>query len=163
MWGHRHSAYSSQGNCLRVFFNLFIFERERGREKVMEGQRERVRERESQAGSAVSAQSLMRGLNSQTVRSWPKLKSRVGCLTNWDTQAPLYVLIFLSLLFSFPWSFCPISLRFPQLYLPTHLLILFLISAVICWISIPPFLLSHCSFLSILSHGCSVFSSLWEY
>ena len=62
---------------------LFIF-RERGREQVREWQRdrERERERESQAGSALPAWSLTWGLNSQTVRSRPVRKPRVGCLTD---------------------------------------------------------------------------------
>ena len=39
-------------------------------------QRERETENRKQApGSELSAQSLMWGLNSQTVRSWPELKS----------------------------------------------------------------------------------------
>ena len=50
--------------------------------------RERGKDRESQAGSALSAQSLMWGLNSQTTRSWPEVKSRVGCLTDWITRCP---------------------------------------------------------------------------
>ena len=29
------------------------------------------------------------GPQSQTLRSWPELRSRVGCLTSWDIQAPL--------------------------------------------------------------------------
>ena len=53
-------------------------------------------ERESLADSALSAQSLTQGSNSWTVRSsWPEPKSRVRCLTNWDTQAlqPCFFLI----------------------------------------------------------------------
>ena len=50
--------------------------------------RERGRERESQAGSALSAQSPKRGSNSRTVRSWPEPKSRVRRSTDWSTQAP---------------------------------------------------------------------------
>ena len=38
-----------------------------------EGQKER--ETESKAGSRLSAQSLMRGSNPQTVRTWPEPKS----------------------------------------------------------------------------------------
>ena len=49
---------------------------------------ERERGRESQPGSTLSAQSLMQGLNSQTMRSWPELKSRSD-LTYWATQVPL--------------------------------------------------------------------------
>ena len=42
---------------------------------------ERNRERESEAGSALSAQSPTRGSNSGTVTSQPELKSRVRHLT----------------------------------------------------------------------------------
>ena len=54
-------------------------ERERERERDRERKRERRRERETQnpkqaPGSELSAQSPMRGLNSQTVRSGPELK-----------------------------------------------------------------------------------------
>ena len=57
-------------------------------ETVWAREGQRTRERESQAGSTLSAYSQMWGLNSQTVRSCPELKPRVGCLTNWATQAP---------------------------------------------------------------------------
>ena len=60
-------------------------ERERLRLQVGKGQREV--ETESQAGSALSAQSLTWGSNSWTMRSWPDLRSRVGHLTDWATQA----------------------------------------------------------------------------
>ena len=50
------------------FLSLFIyFERER--ESASRVGAEREEERESQAGSGMSAQSLMQGLNSQTLRS----------------------------------------------------------------------------------------------
>ena len=35
------------------------------------------------------AQSPAEGPDLVTLRSWPELKSRVGCLTNWTTQVPL--------------------------------------------------------------------------
>ena len=54
------------------------------------GEAERGRGRESQAGSVLSAQSPTWGSNSWTVRSWPEPKSRVGHLTDWATQAPLF-------------------------------------------------------------------------
>ena len=61
------------------FFSLFIL-----RERMSEQGRgrERGRERESQAASALSAQSLRWDSNSRTVRAWPELKSRVGRITN---------------------------------------------------------------------------------
>ena len=46
-------------------------------------------EQESQAGSTPSAEPDT-GLNPTTLRSWPELKSWVGCFTNWATQAPLF-------------------------------------------------------------------------
>ena len=49
------------------------------------GQREGGRE--SQAGCALSAQSLTWGSNSQTLRSWPE-QNQVGGLTNWATPVP---------------------------------------------------------------------------
>ena len=59
------------------FLSLFIhFEREKETAGVGEGQKE------SQAGSAPSAQSLMWGLNSQTMRPLPEPKPRVGRLTD---------------------------------------------------------------------------------
>ena len=49
---------------------MFIFERERDRVQVGEGQRDREMQNLKQAvGSELSAQSLMRGSNSLTVRS----------------------------------------------------------------------------------------------
>ena len=44
--------------------------------------------RESQACSALSAQSPMRASNSCTTRSWPELKPSVRGLTNWAPQVP---------------------------------------------------------------------------
>ena len=60
-----------------VFFFKFIIYFEREREPAGEGQREKGRERESQAGSALSAQSLVRGSNSQKreLMTWAELKS----------------------------------------------------------------------------------------
>ena len=55
-------------------------------EQAGEGQRER--ETESQAGSIVPEWSPTWGLNPWTLSSWPETKSRVGCLTDWATQAP---------------------------------------------------------------------------
>ena len=72
---------------LSFFLSFFLFrEREKAREQVVKKQREG--ETESQAGSPLSAQSLTQGSNSQTVRSYPKLTSKVGCLTDGATQVP---------------------------------------------------------------------------
>ena len=65
-----------------LFLNLFIYFEREG-EKASREETEREGERESQAGSMLSAQSSMWGSNPQTIRSWPKLKPRVGCLTDW--------------------------------------------------------------------------------
>ena len=49
---------------------IFIFETERDRARIGEGQRERETQNPKQAlGSELSAQRLMRGSNSQSVRS----------------------------------------------------------------------------------------------
>ena len=58
------------------------FERESIRVCMHEWGRSRKRERgrESQASSMLSGQSLMRNSISQTMRSGPELRSRVGCL-----------------------------------------------------------------------------------
>ena len=62
---------------------MFILtDRERRREWVGKGQRE------SQAGSVLSVQSLKWGSNSQTVRSRPEPKSKVRRSVDWATHAP---------------------------------------------------------------------------
>ena len=59
------------------FFNVYlIFETERDRAWMGQGQRERETQNPKQApGSERSAQSPTRGSNSRTARSWPELKS----------------------------------------------------------------------------------------
>ena len=76
--------------CFILFFlSLFIYF-ERGWEWMGErGGAEKERERESQAGFVLSAQSLLQGSIPWTLRSWPEPKSRIGHLTDWATQAPL--------------------------------------------------------------------------
>ena len=64
----------------------------------------RSRKRESQAGSTLSVQSPMWGLNSGTMRSWPKLKSRLRHLTEWATQLPQDLFFIFSSLFSMQFS-----------------------------------------------------------
>ena len=76
-----------------LFIYLFIlkFEREGVCVCVHTREQQRSRERragESQAGSALSAQSRRWGANSGTESSWPELKSRVGCLIDCVTQVP---------------------------------------------------------------------------
>ena len=101
------------------FFNVYLFIlRERDRVCVCaqtgeeQRKRERERERETQAGSTLSMQSPTQGLISQTTRSWPEPKLRVGHLTDWTTLPsssllPFFLLLslLLSILPSFPPSF----------------------------------------------------------
>ena len=71
------------------FLSLFILrerERERGNTCVWAGEG-REEKREFQAGSALSAQSPIWGLNSWAVKSWPESNSRVRRFTNQVTQA----------------------------------------------------------------------------
>ena len=58
-----------------IFLNVYLFILREG-ERAGKGQKEV--ERESQAASVLSAQSLMQGLNLQTMRSRPELKPRIG-------------------------------------------------------------------------------------
>ena len=78
---------------LFFFLNAYLFIL-RERESTHTGGAEREGDRESQAGSTLSSQSLMWGSNSWTERSWPELKSRVGHLTDRATQVPLEHLLF---------------------------------------------------------------------
>ena len=57
------------------------------------GKEQIERERESQAGTMLSAQSPTWGSNPQTKRSWPEPKPRVRGWTNWDTEVPLATFI----------------------------------------------------------------------
>ena len=75
------------------FFNKVYFwesEREREHTCVCWGGAETKGERIPR-GSMVSAQSLMWDSKSQTMRSWPERKSRVGSLTDWATQVPRHM------------------------------------------------------------------------
>ena len=78
---------------------------------------EREGEKESQVGSSPSAQSPTQGSIPWIMRSWPEPKSRVGCSTDWCTQALLVVLF---LIFFFLRNFhaafhCFYQLMFPSL------------------------------------------------
>ena len=57
------------------FLNIYLFLRENAHKQGKGGEREREGERESKAGSVLTAESLMWGLNPQTTKSWPELKS----------------------------------------------------------------------------------------
>ena len=79
-------------SLLLIFSLMFIYlfwEREPVIVWAGEGQKDR--ERESQEGSTLSAQSPKQGSNSQTMRQWPQPKSRVRHLTNWATHVPLFI------------------------------------------------------------------------
>ena len=81
-----HSRQAFYISSLAYFFeDLFIYFRERvstqaGRSLEGEG------EREPQADSPLSTEPNLE-LNPRTLKSWPEPKSRVRCLTSWDTQA----------------------------------------------------------------------------
>ena len=84
-----HPGTPSKNLLLLFLITKFIYLRER----ASCGGAERGRGRESQTGFTLLARSSKRGSNSRTVRSWPKRKSRVGCLTDWATQAPKKVVL----------------------------------------------------------------------
>ena len=65
--------------ALKLFYLFIYLKLIYLRERENKQGKGRERERESQA--------LTWSSNSWTVKSWPELKSRAGCLTNWDTQA----------------------------------------------------------------------------
>ena len=88
VWSIRWGNVLYKLDIYKFFFQFIFWHTER--ESRGGAEKERGRERESQGGSPLSAQSLMRGPNSQTVRLSSEPKSRVGCLTNWAPQAPLY-------------------------------------------------------------------------
>ena len=71
-----------------LFWKFYVF-------ILKDGDRERVRTwgqgKEREGENPHGAQSLC---VSQTLRSWPELKLRVGCLTDWATQVPQHVFHF---------------------------------------------------------------------
>ena len=72
------------------FFKLiYLFKRDR--ESMSGGGAENDGERESQAGSNVGSTGpdTCGARTHETVRSWPELKQRVGCLPDWATRVPL--------------------------------------------------------------------------
>ena len=56
-----------------IFFNVYLFLKQR--ESMNRGGAEREGDRGSEMGPVLTAESLMRGLNSQTMRPWPEPKS----------------------------------------------------------------------------------------
>ena len=83
---HLHVVFSLVYVSVPKFYLKFIYLFIGGEGKWERG-REMERERESQTGSALSAQNPIQSSNSWTVRSWPEPKSWVGPLTDWATQA----------------------------------------------------------------------------
>ena len=77
---------------LIIFFQDFIYlwEGEKERERQYK-QREEQRKRISRP-HALSMEPHM-GFDLMTLKSWPEPKSRAGCLTNWATHVPLFLLI----------------------------------------------------------------------
>ena len=75
-----------------LFFFMFSYFREKEHTRVHSSTGEgleREGDRESHAGSTLLAQSMTPGSNSQSSRSWPEPKWRVGRWINWATQVPL--------------------------------------------------------------------------
>ena len=101
-WKNCHSV-GVNTNCKSCFFearklcffkiNFFKFIYS-SREKENGGGAEREGERESQAGSVLSMQSLMQGSIPWTSRSWPEPKPTVWLLTDWATQTPCFCFCF---------------------------------------------------------------------
>ena len=81
--GHINYIYTLYSIYIEVYFT------QRGRERGSGGRAERTG---SQADSSLTAVSLMRDLNSQTVRSWPEPKPIIGRWNDWATRAPQEVL-----------------------------------------------------------------------
>ena len=73
-------TYRAKFDCLLLiclscpFFYIYLF-------ILRDSKCEQEKSRESQAGSTLSVQSPIWGSNTWAMRSWPELKSRVGCLT----------------------------------------------------------------------------------
>ena len=83
----RHWQKNRNINIFNIlFFNL------RDREKMSESREEEQRERENFPSSLHAQREPNAGLEPTTAGSWPELKSRVGCSTDWDTQVSLIFL-----------------------------------------------------------------------
>ena len=78
---------------MQLFFNVYLFIL---KERVHGGGTKTEEERESQIGSMQPAQSLMLGSKAQSMRSWPKQKSRTGHSTDWATQALCNATLFIN-------------------------------------------------------------------
>ena len=76
VWDHFISFHFISFHFISFRFVFIYFKREKEEQREWEGERENPK------------QAPVRGSNSRTMRSWPELKLRVGCLTNWTTQVP---------------------------------------------------------------------------
>ena len=106
-------APSARSPVKKNFFNVYFWERQ----CVSRGVAEKEGDTEPQAGSRLSAQSLMRGSNSRTVRSRPEPKS--GHLTAWATQVPLLLSTF-AVRVDIVWKWLPLALNPCVLLAPFH-------------------------------------------
>ena len=85
LWKYNASQHAKcQHPSYNHFLNRLIYsERKRGRES---------RRGKDKIWSRLHAEHRAQwGLDLMTLRSWPELKPRVGCTTNWVTQVPLHV------------------------------------------------------------------------
>ena len=92
---HTRACMHTLGFCLvslsqaiSLTFNVYLFIL-RARENASGGGAEREGEKESQAGSSLTAQSLMGGSILKKLPDCDLSWNRVGCSTHWATQAPL--------------------------------------------------------------------------
>ena len=77
-WACVSLVTNPSGGCRKNLFNVYLF--------IFERERERERERTSESARR---RSRAQGSIPWTMRSWPKLKSRVRRSTNWATQVSL--------------------------------------------------------------------------
>ena len=84
---HRALPPNFLSSIFLFFYLKFIYFWERERESTSKGGAETEGERGSKAGSVLTAESLMQGLNPQNseIMTWTKVR----CLTDWATHMPL--------------------------------------------------------------------------
>ena len=69
-------------------FLMFIFDRERDRDKAWVGERQREGDTESEAGSRLQAVSKEPDAGLNLTNREIMTRDEVGCSTNWATQVP---------------------------------------------------------------------------
>ena len=115
-----HNYVLKKFGRLICFFNRFIYLKEREKEGAWARMRGRGAERERIFKQTPRlARSLAWGSISGPMTSWPELKPRVGCLTDWATQVPHHTLFFFwwkVLPHTFALKYVPLNL-FPNKYL----------------------------------------------